>query len=139
MTNEQKIELIRGYLSKPNCAGVEVEWVEPINILGNRKAIFRYFSNRGDGWMMCEPVSGFRPNLPKLVDHTFIDGDQIIGDPKPIAIDLGPLKVGDRVWAGGEMGEILYIDYTDSRPYTVKINGDKRTNWERHQLIKAEE
>lgn len=113
MTNAKKINLIRGYLSQENCAGVE-------------------FTRMKGG---KEVKSGVRASI----DLMLMSPVEIIGDPKPIAIELEPLEVGDQVWAGGELGEILSIEYRDSRPYTVKINGDKRTYWERHRLIKVEE
>ena len=115
MTNEKKIELIRGYLAKPNCAGVEVEWREKGGTT-HRETITE-----------CEKFS-FYAGLVEIHHYTI---REIIGDPKPIAIELEPLKERDKVWLNGLIGTVVSVD----GEIEVAIEGGN-VYPERHELIK---
>ena len=112
MTNEEKIALIKHYLIQRNCAGVEVEWED------------------------CKWQGVYKATLSAVGEHTFDKHTRIIGDPKPIAIELEPLKSGDRVWVEGETGYIKsfvgggYSVHSHQKTYLLGI-------FHRHELIKV--
>ena len=112
MSNEQKIDLIKHYLSQPNCVGVEMTRIE-------------------EGKEVTQTLRKMVNLLPEL---------EIIGDPKPIAIELDMLKVGDEVWCKGDMGIVVETPATapdDDYEYEIRLYGGGYSYGQRHELIKA--
>jgi len=123
MRNEHKIALIKHYISQPNCVGVEVEWANQRSCLTFKHVLTADCNNNENIFY-----------IDGLIEVNFNDNLKIIGNPKPIAIELDDLKVGDRVWANGRMGEVE--DFTLGS-YDVSFNEDDWGEFERHELIKV--
>ncbi len=130
MTNAEKIALIKHYLDQPNCVGVEVEWEQD----WGRDGIEKHKDTATD----CYPEH--RVLWFGLIEFLVDDDVKIIGDPKPIAIELDALKVGDKVWCKGDMGIVVETPATapdDDYEYEIRLYGGGYSYGLRHELIKV--
>lgn len=116
MSNKEKIKEIEALLSEGNCAGVEVEFLCPFTETNEKQYVTR---------------------RDALMRHRVEKSKNILSI-KPIPIELDPLAVGDRVWANGELGEVIDIpDELNGWAYLIHFAKDPKNFFQRNELIKA--
>ena len=113
MTNAEKIALIKHYLEQENCAGVDVRYED-----------YKY---QGIYQIVIDDIE----------KYSFGKYEQIIGDPKPIAIELDPLEVGAEVWYQGDKGIVTEVDAIRAVCDVIFDFEVDELRLPRHELIKA--
>jgi len=124
MRNEHKIALIKHYLDQPNCVGVE------LNLFDEEDGSLLFVANGYNTNLYDDTIYFFDVVCNINFDLEWVE----IIDYRPLPIELDDLKVGDRVWANGRMGEVE--DFTLGS-YDVSFNEDDWGEFERHELIKV--
>jgi len=131
MNNAEKIEKIRKLLDQPNCDGVELKLFDEED--GNLLFVANgYNTNLNDDTLYFFDVTcniNFDLEWVEILSY------------HPIPIELEPLKVGDRVWAKGDLGAIMETpqsNFSDDYEYEVRLDNGAYTFGERHELIEVQ-